>query len=105
MDQHDVILEVADLLEQHVASRPDALSTAPYRQHVFRLFKESYPELSADTLRDAILEEWLTRHGRVDEAHHQSLAHLTLAWSEWRYAWDKYEIRLVRSSHKLHPEG
>ncbi len=105
MDQHQVISEVADLLERYVPSQPDMRSNWPCRKHVFRLFKESYPELSADTLAEAIMEEWLTRHGRVDDAHHKSLAHLTLVWSEWTYAWNKYEIRLVSSSSKLHPAG
>lgn len=95
MEQRQVISEVVDFLERYAGSRHDALSTEPRRQHIFQLFKESYPELTAGALGDAIIEEWLTRHGRVDEAHHESLAQLTLAWSEWTYAWEKYEIRLA----------
>ena len=95
MERHQVISEVADLLQRHVGNQQDALSTELSRQHIFRLFKESYPELTAGALGEAIMEEWLTLHGRVDETHHESLAHLTLAWSEWTYAWRKYEIRLA----------
>lgn len=91
MERHQVISEVADLLERHVGNQQDALSTEPSRQHIFRLFKESYPELTADALGEAIIEEWLSWQGRIDEAQYAQLAHLTLAWSEWTYAWEKYE--------------
>ena len=94
MFRRRVVLEIADLLEQHSGGRQGLLTEKSRREAFFHLFRECYPTLDSVALRDAVLEEWLTRDGRVDEAHHQALAQLTLAWKEWAYAWEKYEIRL-----------
>ncbi len=86
MEEHKIVSAVMRLFY-----RGGAISQDVYHQDLFRLFKKGYPEVSAEDLEDAFFGDWNERGEEPDDAQKRKLERLTLAWSEWTYAWENYD--------------
>ena len=86
MGQQEVVSKVLGFFYSGVA-----ISQEPHRQDLFRLFKESYPEVSAKDLEDAIFDDLNERGAKLDDAQKTKLERLAVTWSEWAYAWENHD--------------
>lgn len=100
MDAASIVSRVVTYLDQHLRGGRGAMGQPPYRGDLFQLFEEAYvqglmatsssPRLTADGLRDILVDQWI-RDGDPDEDKKRKLLEeLCSKWSEWRYAWDRF---------------
>ena len=64
-----------------------SFSWVQHREEFFEVFKETYPQLRADTIRSNLEETWRKHHS---EEVWPIVCEILAAWEEWMYAWDKY---------------
>jgi len=72
--------------------QPGYWGQEPYRSDFFKVFAEVYDidPMHGDQVKELLKERHLSsddpEHGRKTEELHQ----ICRAWSEWKYAWDKF---------------
>jgi len=97
MTQEEIITRLIDLLVFHLQGGFGSVHQDPYKNDIFKLFREAYrkryfesfstPRLTGDGLRDTLQVRWNT----ANETQRKDLAEAVLTmWVEWRYAWDRY---------------
>ena len=89
MEQQELISNVVHFFFSELLVGP--ISQKVYRRDLFGLFKMGYPKVSAEDLEAAIFEDWDERGEEPDDAQKSRLERLTLAWTEWTYAWENYD--------------
>jgi hypothetical protein len=96
MTQEEIITRLIERLDFHLRSGFGSVHQDPYKNDIFKLFREAYnngyceqtsrPLLTGDALRDTLQVRWDT----ANETQRHDLAQAVLTmWDEWRYAWDR----------------
>ncbi len=101
MTQEELIKALIALLDGHLTGLRGSVQQEPYKQDFFALFSQvhrigyfeppSSPLLTADSLRDILVNRWFADDGQDDERE-ELLNQLLSAWREWRYALEHYGL-------------
>ena len=102
MTGEEIIRRIQEYLEQHRQGTRGHITQDPYKEDIFKLFREAYeggyfnigsnPRLTGDAIRDILNERWIKSLEMQDRmAAADILERLLSMWSEWKYAWDKYQ--------------